>query len=43
MKFFDCAGFVKPEFVQEPLPSNKSIIKRTVDIALPSTIESVLT
>ena len=42
MKFFDCAGFVKPEFVQEPLPSNKSIIKRTVDIALPSTIEAVL-
>lgn len=42
MKFFDCAGYVKPEMVQEPLPSNRSIIKRTLDIALPSTIESVL-
>ena len=23
MKFFDCSSFVKPEMVQEPLPSNK--------------------
>lgn len=42
MKFFDCSGFVKPEMVQEPLPSNRSIIKRTIDMALPSTVESVL-
>lgn len=42
MKFFDCSGFLKPEMVQEPLPSNRSIIKRTLDIAMPSTFESVL-
>ena len=42
MKFFDCSGFLKPEMVQEPLPSNRSIIKRTLDIALPSTFEAVL-
>ena len=37
MRFFDCSGFIKPEMVQEPLPSNRSIIKRTLDIAMPST------
>lgn len=42
MRFFDCSGFIKPEMVQEPLPSNRSIIKRTLDIAMPSTFESVL-
>jgi len=42
MKFFDCSSYVKPEMVQDTLPSNRSIIKRTIDIALPSTIEAVL-
>lgn len=42
MRFFDCSQFLKPEQIQEPLPSNRSIFKRTFDIAMPSTIESVL-
>ncbi len=42
MRFFDCSQFLKPEQVQEPLPSNRAIYKRTLTIALPSTIESVL-
>ncbi len=42
MKFFDCSGFVKPEMIAGDIPSNKAILKRTIDLALPSTIESVL-
>lgn len=42
MRFFDCSQFLKPEQVQETLPTNRSIYKRTFDIAMPSTIESVL-
>lgn len=42
MRFFDVSGFVKPELVQEPLPSTRSVFKRTYDIAMPSTVESVL-
>lgn len=42
MRFFDCSQFLKPEQVQQPLPSNRAIFKRTFDIALPSTVESVL-
>lgn len=42
MRFFDCSQFLKPEQVQESLPSSHSIFKRTFDIAMPSTIESVL-
>ncbi len=34
MRFFDCSQFLKPEQVQEPLPSSRSIFKRTFDIAL---------
>jgi len=42
MRFFDCSRFLKPEQIQEPLPGNLAIFKRTFDIALPSTVESVL-
>lgn len=42
MHFFDVSQFIKPEQVQEPLPSSRSIFKRTFDIAIPSTVESVL-
>lgn len=42
MRFFDCSQFLKPEQVQQPLPSNKAIYKKTLSIAMPSTIESVL-
>ncbi len=42
MKFFDSSKYVPAHMIQEPLPSNKSIFKKTLDIAMPSTIESVL-
>ena len=42
LKFFDCQQFVKPEYVVDKLPSNKEIYKNTLDIAMPSTVESVL-
>ena len=42
LKFFDASKYVPAHMIQEPLPKNKEIFKRTLDIAMPSTIESVL-
>ncbi len=42
MRFFDVSQFLKPEQVQAPLPSSRQVFKRTFEIAMPSTVESVL-
>ena len=42
LKLFDVSTYVPSHMVQETLPSSKSVFKKTLDIALPSTIESVL-
>ena len=42
LKFFDASKYVPAHMIQESLPKNKEIFKNTLDIAMPSTIESVL-
>ena len=42
LKLFDVSTYVPSHMVQETLPSSKSVCKKPLAIALPSTIESVL-
>ncbi len=40
--FFDCQKMVKKDQILGPIPSNRSVLKRTYDVAWPSAMESIL-